>query len=58
MFKHSFTKESISPGPGKYQFMDEFDMIANNKQNQNFGSRVDRGLLSFDEKKKIIIKLE
>ena len=57
LFKRSYVKESNSPGPGKYQLLDEFDIIANNKQNQNFGSNQDRGLLSLNDKKKIL-KLE
>ena len=36
MNKNSYTKGSISPGPGKYTLVDEFDIIANNKKSQNF----------------------
>ena len=54
--KNSYIKESISPGPGKYTIIDEFDMIANNKKNQHFGSNKDRGLLLTTKKK--IIKIE
>ena len=45
MNKNSYTKGSISPGPGKYTLVDEFDIIANNKKSQNFGSNKGRGLL-------------
>ena len=45
--KRSYIKESIAPGPGKYKLIDEFDIIANNKRNKNFGSNMNRGLLLY-----------
>ena len=45
LVKRSYIKESSSPGPGKYKLFDEFDIIANRKQNKNFGSNKNRGLL-------------
>ena len=53
LVKRSYIKESNSPGPGKYKLFDEFDIIANNIQNKNFGSNKNRGLL-FSIKKNII----
>ena len=45
LIKRSYIKESNVPGPGKYKLIDEFDIIASNKRNQNFGSNKNRGLL-------------
>ena len=53
LVKRSYIKESNSPGPGKYKIFDEFDIIANSKKNQNFGSKQNRGLL-FSIKNNII----
>lgn len=50
LFKPSYIKQSDVPGPGEYKLLDEFDIIANNKQNQNFGSNITRGLLFSKEK--------
>ena len=55
LFKKSYIKESDVPGPGEYKLIDEFDIIANNKQNKNFGSNKNRGLLFSKEKN--VIKL-
>ena len=43
--KQNKFKENRTPGPGNYYLYDEFDKIAKNKKNQNFGSSKNRGLL-------------
>ena len=51
--KKSYINTSVGPGPGKYKLVDDFDKIVMNKQNQNFGSNKNRGLI-FPMKKNII----
>ena len=55
--KYSYINQSIAPGPGRYKIYDEFDLIANNKQNQNFGSNKNRGLLISMEGNENILRL-
>ena len=52
--KYSLNK-SQSPGPGAYNFHDEFDNIANYSKSDNFGSSSSRGLLYEKKENKILI---
>jgi hypothetical protein len=52
--KYSLNK-SQSPGPGTYNFPDEFDIIANYSKSDNFGSSSSRGLLYEKKENKILI---
>ena len=45
LFKRSYIPNSFAPGPGEYKLVDDFDKIAVNIQNKNFGSNKNRGLL-------------